>query len=209
MEAFQGQYKDGTNGTQDFRIVSALYLVFRIGVLLLYLGNDDRGNHAYGWLAAALIFVHTSHFFAIARPYKVDSLLLTLLGHTNIAMFICYIPAQSKVQPCYWNDCMTDNGIPHATLMLYILYFILKKLRILQCLNRKHWCLLGILCWNQHSLTEDNGQSELNTDSLPDGVVNPDKYEQLIPAVNQKFQSESFTVQARVTPTNTYGIFGD
>jgi len=33
MEAFQGQYKDGTNGTRDFRMVSALYLIFRIGVL--------------------------------------------------------------------------------------------------------------------------------------------------------------------------------
>ena len=39
MEVFQGQYKDGTNGTWDFRIVSALYLVFRIAVLLRFLGQ--------------------------------------------------------------------------------------------------------------------------------------------------------------------------
>jgi len=32
MEAFQGQYKDGTNGTWDFRIVSALYLIVRIAL---------------------------------------------------------------------------------------------------------------------------------------------------------------------------------
>jgi len=36
MEAFQGQYKDGTNGTRDFRIGSALYLILRIAVLLSY-----------------------------------------------------------------------------------------------------------------------------------------------------------------------------
>jgi len=36
MEVFQGQYKDGTNGTRDFRIVSALYLIFRNAVLLTY-----------------------------------------------------------------------------------------------------------------------------------------------------------------------------
>ena len=36
MEAFQGQYKDGTNGTWDFRIVSALYLIFRIAGMLIY-----------------------------------------------------------------------------------------------------------------------------------------------------------------------------
>jgi len=39
MEAFQGQYKDGTNSTCDFRIVSALYLIFRIAVLLRFLGK--------------------------------------------------------------------------------------------------------------------------------------------------------------------------
>jgi len=54
METFQGQYKDGTNGTWDFRIVSALYLIFRIGALFIHLSNHDRGNHAYVWLAAAL-----------------------------------------------------------------------------------------------------------------------------------------------------------
>jgi len=72
MEAFQGQYKDGTNGTRDFRIVSSLYLIIRISVLLFYLGDHDRGNHAYGWLAAALILVCTSLFFASLRPYKVN-----------------------------------------------------------------------------------------------------------------------------------------
>ena len=30
VESFQGQYKDGTNGTRDFRIVSASFLILRI-----------------------------------------------------------------------------------------------------------------------------------------------------------------------------------
>ena len=30
IEAFQGSYKDGTNGTRDYRAVSALYLVCRV-----------------------------------------------------------------------------------------------------------------------------------------------------------------------------------
>ena len=50
----------------------------------------------------------------------------------------------------------------------------------------------------------------LVTDSLPDRLVNPEEYEPLIPAVNQQrtenYQNEPFTAQARVTPTNTYGI---
>ena len=30
VESFQGQYKDGTNGTHDFRMVSASFLILRI-----------------------------------------------------------------------------------------------------------------------------------------------------------------------------------
>ena len=35
VEAFQGSYKDGTNGTRDYRAVSALYLVCRVVVWTL------------------------------------------------------------------------------------------------------------------------------------------------------------------------------
>ena len=61
MEAFQGQYKDGTNGTRDFRIVSALYLVFRIAALLQYFGNQISYD-AYVWLTTAIVLVSCSSF---------------------------------------------------------------------------------------------------------------------------------------------------
>ena len=68
MEAFQGHYKDGTNGTRDFRIVSAVYFIFRLSVLLAYSGNHESFDHAYGWFTAAVILTSTSLFFAIVRP---------------------------------------------------------------------------------------------------------------------------------------------
>ena len=207
MEAFQGQYKDGTNGTRDFRIVSALYLIFRIAVLLEYLcGSHDRGNHAHGWLTTAVALASTSLFFAIVRPYKViylnaiDSLLLTFLCiQSLLCLFMIYLPKQ-RYSHAIGVSALLGVGIPHAVLMLYVLYFILKKLRTLQYLNRKCRCLLGRCFWMQHSLT----------DFLPDRLVNSDEYKPLIPAVNQQgtenFQSESCTVHDRVTPMNTYGI---
>jgi len=86
MEAFQGQYKDGTNGTQDFRMVSALYLIFRIAALLQYFGNQISYD-VYVWLTTAVVLaVHSSLFISNIRPYKrdhsntVDSLLLALLS---------------------------------------------------------------------------------------------------------------------------------
>ena len=190
MEAFQGHYKDGTNGTRDFRIVSALYFIFRLSVLLAYSGNHESFDHAYGWLATAVVGISTSLFFAILRPYKVncsntiDSILLAVLTvQVLMSMFVIYLPNQRYSQVIGVTGIII-MGIPHAALVLYILYIISKKIRILQHLKRKCRCLF---CRNNRSLSEaNNGYGGLDTDSLPDRLENPDEYEPLIPAVNQR-----------------------
>ena len=209
LEAFQGQYKDGTNGTRDFRMVSALYLVFRIAVLFGFSGNHDMSsfNHAYIWLATAVAFVCTLLFFAIVRPYKVnnrntiDTLLLAMLNvQILIIMFVKYLPNQRHSHVIGITGLLA-MGIPHAAFLLYILYIVLKKIRILQDLKRKCRCLLSTVHWNNHSLTEaNNGYGGLDTDSLPDRLENPDEYEPLIPAVNHREHQSEYAVPARLTP---------
>ena len=188
MEAFQGQYKDGTNGTRDFRIVSALYLVFRIALLITSSGNR---KNAFGWLGTAIVLFSTSLFFAIVRPYKVnyfnviDSIILAMVGLlTLIGQFVLYIPNQM------YSHALGVTGLllmctPHAALVLCILYTISKKIRILQRLKRKCLCRLSLVCCNEHSLPNSN-HAGLNTDPLPDRLVHPDEYEPLIPAVKQQ-----------------------
>jgi len=55
MEAFQGQYKDGTRttGTRDIGMVSALYLIFRIAAHLQYFGNQISRDILV-WLTTAV-----------------------------------------------------------------------------------------------------------------------------------------------------------
>ena len=65
METFQGQYKDGTNGTRDFRIVSALYLIFRITVLLTYSDSHHSFDHVYAWVAGVVFFISTLLFLQL------------------------------------------------------------------------------------------------------------------------------------------------
>ena len=161
MEAFQGQYKDGTNGTRDFRMVSALYLIFRIGVLLAYLSTQRNiDDHAFGWLTTAVVLVSTSLFFAIVRPYKVnyfnaiDSIILAMLAlQSLIGQFILYLPNQ-RYSHIIGRLGLLILGIPHATLVLYTLYIILKKISSLQYLKQKCQCLLSMDCWKKHSLAE-------------------------------------------------------
>jgi len=130
MEAFQGQHKDGTNGSKDFRTLSALYLLFRIAALLIYSGDHRYGAHAYAWLATAVVFVSTSFSFAIIKPYKVnyfnaiDSIILAMLGLLSIVcQFVLYLPNQAYTHVIAVCGLLTAV-LPHATLGLCILYIV-------------------------------------------------------------------------------------
>ena len=69
----------------------------------------------------------------------------------------------------------------------------------------------SMVFWKKHSLAEvSNGYGGLDTDSLPDRLVNPEEYEPLIPAVSQRAGGNiQIAAEARVSPMNSYGTAGD
>ena len=91
VEKFQGCYKDGVNGTKDFRSLAGLYLVVRIALLTT---AGYYNSYAAGWLLRATIIIAASLLVAIARPYKgnytnvLESLILALLGPPDTHAFI-------------------------------------------------------------------------------------------------------------------------
>ena len=156
-------------------------------MLLAYSDKHHNFDHAYHWLTTAVTFVSTSLFFAIMKPYKVnhlntiDTLFLALLSiQVLIILFVKYLPNQRYSNVIGVTGLLT-MGIPHAALVLYIMCIISKRIRIIQHLKRKCRCLYSIPCWHKHSQAEG-----LDTDSLPDRLVNPDEYDPLIPTVNQQ-----------------------
>ena len=65
MDAFQGCYKNGTDGTRDYRYFAGLYLLFRYLVfssLLSFIHSGKQGE--------VLFLVVFSFSFALCRPYK-------------------------------------------------------------------------------------------------------------------------------------------
>ena len=61
IESFQGQYKDGSNGTHDFRMVSASFLILRIMILALFVNHHRLPAHTsefQGALFAYCIILH-------------------------------------------------------------------------------------------------------------------------------------------------------
>ena len=88
MDIFQGYFKDGTDGTWDYRCISAIYMVLRISsaitcTALALLKTTYEKNIKVG---AGVSHVLIGTLFLLLRPYKtnwmnkVDGLILTFLG---------------------------------------------------------------------------------------------------------------------------------
>ena len=66
-DTFNGYYKNGTEGTRDYRYFAGLYLMFRIlPSLLLVL----QSNQWFVWIQAIVFCAIVSLLFALLRPYK-------------------------------------------------------------------------------------------------------------------------------------------
>ena len=90
MDTFQGWYKDGTEGTYDYRSLSALYMILRIGLVgefLIVVGlSPGHPQSILKWLLTGYFHILLGSFFLIAKPYKkrwmniIDGLTMILIG---------------------------------------------------------------------------------------------------------------------------------
>ena len=91
VEKFQGDYKDGTKGTYDYRFLSGMYLVFRIVLVVPLQSSIDLSSNLYIMSTLVLLFF-ISLFFALVRPYKkkymnvLESLLFTNCWLINLPL---------------------------------------------------------------------------------------------------------------------------
>ena len=188
LESFQGQYKNGTNGTRDFRMVSALLLILRILILVSF--------HNYSlWILAGrrIIIICAICFYAVVRPYKrnignnVDVLIIASLGTSALLLLLVFYFRLTA--PAAFYHCLLIVlllGVPHMVLILYICSKVAKKLGITECLKRKgrflHRCVMATRYARQY---EADVEAESVTDSLPDQLVNPEEHEPVIPTTEE------------------------
>jgi len=204
VEKFQGCYKDGVNGTKDFRSLAGLYLVLRIALLST---AGYYTSHALGWLLCAIA---ASLLIAIARPYKrnymnvLESLTLALLGLLSLLMITYQYLVPSGTYLLLPYLIITFASIPQLVLALYILYHPLRGRTLVKCITVK----ITNLRMNKRS-GQNTGQQI--TDSLPDRLVNPDQYScrPLLPVeselIYQQDNTKSGNHERCITPVYTYG----
>ena len=212
VESFQGQYKDGTNGTRDFRMVSASFLILRIVILVLFLNRHRLSSHTLQLQCAA--YVCFTCFYAITRPYKlnfmnnVDIVILFLLEIFSLAI------SNLTYYSYYYSWIILGSTmlllVPHFVLICYVCYALAKKGGTTHCLKRKYdKCVLA----NRHtSQAETDVETESDAGLLPDRLVNPGEYEPVLPTTDEHTAAEHTRNKEpdneyprRLAPVYTYG----
>ena len=177
VESFQGQYKDGTNGTRDFRMFSASFLILRILILALFINHNRLPAHT-SEMQGVFVACATC-IYAITRPYKlnfmnnVDIVILFLL---EILIFVT--STYSKLLTYLILGSTLLLLVPHMILILYICRKLAKKIGITQCLKRMYKTCIQTT--RPPSETEADVEADSDTDSLPDRLINPGEYEPVL-----------------------------
>ena len=104
VDTFQGHYKDGTNGTRDYRALASLSLIFRLYLMNHYRGNSNISRHEEQLKIDCIILIILSICYLTLRPLKKDykSILEGLLYNYSLVHFELQLDKCDKA-PSYQN----------------------------------------------------------------------------------------------------------
>ena len=188
-DAFQGCYKNGTNGTFDYRYFAGLYLLFRIVLLTALITQSS-----YMWLILISFLVSVSLLFANFRPYKNNYFnIIDCLAFALVALTTYLLVFATRIKPFPVQLLYVMGSIPFLYFILFILYKVLSQVAsFCTCCSR-----LGkkIQARNENQDLHIHRDDNIN-DDLPDRIVNPDMYQPLLAATdsgegNSRSESQS------------------
>ena len=169
MDAFQGCYKDGTNGTYDCRYFAAGYLLLRISGFEVY----AIAQSAFFWPLAIAILVITVVLIATIQPYKSQAYNIMLL--LTLALFYCFAWSNStadyqahELLKLSFVLTLVFAAIPFLYIAGFSLYWLSARKQLPQRILQKLYTWLHV-----KRCTDLDG-------SLPDKLVHPQEYEALL-----------------------------
>ena len=90
-DGFQGCYRNGADGGRDYRYFSALYMILRISLFIIF----DSIEPPAIWFLYTILFIIVSILFALLKPYQDDR--LNILDCVLCAIASIYFLSQSLV----------------------------------------------------------------------------------------------------------------
>ena len=180
-DVFHGCYKNGTNGTRDYRYFAGLYFILRIGLMLIFM------NGQYVLIIGILVPGVASLMFALLRPYSKNRFnILDCLASALVALaqLIQYIVPIEIFVVFYILPSLYFAAYSTYKLTVYAGVFY-RCQQIFRCLKLKI---------SDHTLP--------NTDNVeyPDRLENPHHYKEL-----SNSASENNQLQNGVCNVSTYG----
>ena len=199
-DAFQGCYKNGTNGTHDYRYFAGLYLFFQIVMLSAFIPCS-----VYMWTITVLFPSVVSLLFAYFNPYTtkyfniLDSVCFALLSLT--LFFIMYAVSVNPLPMQLVGGLVL---IPCIYFISFILYKILSRVTVFRTCCSRVGEIIHKRNKNQHLpiQRDDNIHND-----LPDRIVNPHMYRPLLPATDSGEQNSQTDCQPQ-TGVNSLVAYG-
>ena len=177
IDAFQGCYKDGTDGTRDCRYFAVAFLFARISLFFIY--ALSQSVLFYG--TALFVFISLAMAIVIMQPYKprfstynaVDSVLV-LLAALLCATFVCANFAELRAHKLLIMFFTSLSYIVGVLPLFYVSFITLHWM----CSQRQFGQrMIGRL----RSRIEENRRQMVavgSEESLPDRLINPEEYEE-------------------------------
>ena len=176
IDAFQGCYKDGTNGSRDHRRFAAAFLLARILLFILFVLSQT----ALFYGAALFVFIPLVMTIVIVQPYKprfstynvVDSVLVLLMA-LWCATVVCINIAELKAHK--WSKFFASLSYILGVLPLFYISFVTLHWMCSQrvfgqrMIGRVHGWIAG----NRRQIVATG-----SVESLPDRLINPEEYEE-------------------------------
>ena len=137
VDAFQGCYKDGTNGTRDCRNFSALLLLLRLLMPLIFSIAKDYST--FSFLCSVLLSIYIA-IFVIMQPYK-DA----MYNKTDIPMLVALLSINVSLTV----DMLSSGYIvkPLSIVCIAVYFFVpLLYLVIWACVHIKYYVTVRQRC---------------------------------------------------------------
>ena len=141
VELFQGCFKDGTEGTSDFRCFSAFYFFFRFSMFISHIVGFG-GRPRISFLLPGLVLLSASLTILIFRPYKknlyniVDGVILTSSSVLCFFQSIMVLTAKTSAGKILQIAIQIGFFLPLFFAVLYIVYLCIKLSGIKRCTHR-------------------------------------------------------------------------
>ena len=186
MDAFNGCFKDGTDGTRDLRAFSSLYFILRLIAFTIY--STVVGHIQYPLLQLLILIACscTVLLLAVLRPYKKDA-----YNNFDIAMFlfggiITSLSTYNWIKNLYGQTVLFESiyfvalSIPFLISLSYVVYRLCILLRARKACKR----IFKICCkqeeyFNFKTITQSEASilppSPING-VFPDRMLTPERY---------------------------------